>query len=334
MLLACVYIRRNRAPLVSFSRTLNLRSNFNALDTYVDCESRSIESLRQTFERDGIVMFTPCSLMRNSTLLVEARDFVCHLCPGERLDTGCMNRIVKADNSAVMQLAIDQEILLVLSLLYRGRSPFPFQTLNFKFGTGQPMHSDLIHFAGYPSLTMTAAWIALEDVLDDSGPLAYFLGSHREPLQTMSALSCPLGQYRSCYEEALANYISNNEHKWKKSHMLPRRGQVVIWDSNLIHGGGYVRNEALTRLSQVTHYFFDDDSFFFQPKLSESSKSGQFIKFSMRRDVATDLSANDIINRHWKSTHPAYTSHYETYFSENLHDVHMQDLHVPAATLT
>jgi hypothetical protein len=115
--------------------------------------------------------------------------------------------------------------------------------------------------------------------------------------------------------------------------MLPRRGQVVIWDSNLIHGGGYVRNEALTRLSQVTHYFFDDDSFFFQPKLSESSKSGQFIKFSMRQDVATHLSANDVINRHWKSSSPAYTNHYATYFSANLHNVRMQDLHVPAATL-
>jgi len=318
--------------LVCFA-VLNRRSSQPAFDAYVDCESRSIESLRQTFERDGVVMFSPCSLARNSTLLAEAGDFVSRVCPGERVDTGCLNRIVKSNNSAVMQLAIDQEILSVLSLLYKGRCPFPFQTLNFKFGTGQPMHSDLIHFAGYPSLTMTAAWTALEDVSDDSGPLSYFLGSHREPFQTMSALSCPPGQYRSCYEAALGNYIAKNEHKWERSHMLPRRGQVVIWDSNLIHGGGYVRNEALTRLSQVTHYFFDDDSFFFQPKLSESSKSGQFIKFSMRQDVATHLSANDVINRHWKSSSPAYTNHYATYFSANLHNVRMQDLHVPAATL-
>ena len=116
----------------------------------------------------------------------------------------------------------------------------------------------------------------------------------------MSDLSCPPGKYSTCYEAALAEYISINKHNWTEAHMLPRKGQVVIWDSNLIHGGGFVRNEAITRMSQVTHYFFDDDEFFFQPKLSESDGT-QFYKVSMRADVPVGLSARDIIDLHWQS---------------------------------
>jgi hypothetical protein len=316
-----------------YLRSKNRNALSNTTDMYFDCESRSIDQLRETFQRDGIVMFTPCSLQSHDLRVVDGvKAFMSKECPGQRSKTGCKNRIVKSNNAAVLDLAINEEVLLVLSLLYGGRSPFPFQTLNFKFGTGQPMHSDLIHFAGYPSLTMTAAWVALEDVSEHSGPLTYFLRSHREKFQTMSDLSCPPGKYSTCYEAALAEYISINKHNWTEAHMLPRKGQVVIWDSNLIHGGGFVRNEAITRMSQVTHYFFDDDEFFFQPKLSESDGT-QFYKVSMRADVPVGLSARDIIDLHWQSHGLRYKGHYATYFSSNLHSVQLQDLQIPVTAL-
>jgi hypothetical protein len=35
-----------------------------------------------------------------------------------------------------------------------------------------------------------------------------------------------------------------------------KRGQAVIWAASLVHGGAGITDPALTRLSQVTHYYF------------------------------------------------------------------------------
>jgi len=305
-------------------------------ETYRDCDGTSIDELRRVFFRDGIVLFTPCSLRSKQNTVNSVRAHVLESCPGQQEEgfegTGCNNRIVQSNHTSVLDLAIDHEILHVLSLLHQ-RRPFPFQTLNFKFGTGQPMHSDLIHFAGWPSLTMTAAWVALEDVTEQSGPLEYYLGSQKDQFQTMDMLSCPLGAYSTCYEHALNSYIEENSFKWRRAHMLPRKGQVVIWDSNTIHGGGFVADKTATRTSQVTHYFFDDDKFFFQPKLSVGSGE-QFHSFSMRIDVKAGMPASEVIRKHWNHKSPEYLGHYQRYYSTNLHDEALNDLEVASADLT
>ena len=38
---------------------------------------------------------------------------------------------------------------------------------------------------------------------------------------------------------------------------LPKAGEIIIWHGNLLHGGSKVLDNSLTRLSQVTHYFFE-----------------------------------------------------------------------------
>jgi hypothetical protein len=37
-----------------------------------------------------------------------------------------------------------------------------------------------------------------------------------------------------------------------------RKGQALIWCANLLHGGSPQIDPAMSRWSQVTHYFFDD----------------------------------------------------------------------------
>ena len=113
--------------------------------------------------------------------------------------------------------------------------------------------------------------------------------------------------------------------------MLPKKGQVVIWDSNAIHGGGFVSNESATRLSQVTHYFFEDDKLFFQPKLSVSNGK-RFTEFSLRSDVPGGLSADEIISRHWTPESGRYSGHHPLYYTDTLHDDKLVDLGIiPAA---
>jgi hypothetical protein len=47
-----------------------------------------------------------------------------------------------------------------------------------------------------------------------------------------------------------------------------RKGQALIWAANLLHGGMPHRDDARTRWSQVTHYFFEDCAYY-TPMMSD-----------------------------------------------------------------
>ena len=71
-----------------------------------------------------------------------------------------------------------------LEYLHGGRRLFPYQTLNFPKGTQQPLHSDLVHFDTSPRTLMTAAWVALEDMNPDNGPLQFVPSKSNAPVDT------------------------------------------------------------------------------------------------------------------------------------------------------
>ena len=160
----------------------------------------------------------------------------------------------------VRRVACHQEILAALQVLY-GRVPFPFQTLNFPNGTVQHFHSDAVHFHSLPHGFMCGAWVALEDISAESGPLVYYPGSHRLPYLAARDLGLTQAQVK----EALAPQTLFEPH-WReqvKNERYPRRlftakkGEVLIWHANLLHGGSSVKNKRLSRWSQVSHYFFE-----------------------------------------------------------------------------
>ncbi len=62
-----------------------------------------------------------------------------------------------------------------------GKKMKVFQSINFLTGSEQAAHSDSIHMTTHPLGYMTAAWIALEEITPDNGPLVYHPGSHKLP---------------------------------------------------------------------------------------------------------------------------------------------------------
>jgi ectoine hydroxylase len=138
----------------------------------------------------------------------------------------------------------------------------PFQTLNFLHGSGQRAHSDSIHMTTYPLGYLIAAWVALEDIHEDSGPLFYYPGSHQLPYllnegygNVGTMLSLGSKKYAD-YEDVTQEIIAR--HRLQPTVFLPKKGDVLIWHANLIHGGMPVRNPALTRKSMVIHYYARD----------------------------------------------------------------------------
>jgi len=165
------------------------------------------------------------------------------------------------DHASIKALALEPVVLDLLRHLY-GREPFAFQTLNFAVGSEQHFHSDAIHFHSYPHGFMCGVWIALQDVKPESGPLIYFPGSHRLPY--LSARSQGLDRDAVMAEPHPQRFFEPvwqqavSEQPFHKQEFLPKRGELLIWHANLLHGGEPVQVRSSRRWSQVNHYFFDN----------------------------------------------------------------------------
>lgn len=141
------------------------------------------------------------------------------------------------------------------------REPKALQTIMSHKGSQQAAHSDSIHMTTYPLGYLTAAWIAFEDIHADSGPLVYYPGSHKLPY--VFSREVGIGQdelrergyqaYQEKYEPSVARAIA--AAGFEPAYFHARKGDVLIWHANLLHGGSMRRNLELTRRALVCHYF-------------------------------------------------------------------------------
>ncbi|WP_196893602.1 phytanoyl-CoA dioxygenase family protein [Aureivirga marina] len=155
----------------------------------------------------------------------------------------------------------NKKLLQILSLLM-DKNVELFQSINFIEGSQQRTHSDSIHMTTFPYGNLIAVWVALEDIKPDSGPLHYYPKSHKLPyihnrdydnVGTKYKIGDKLyNKYEDCIEDVL------RKTDLEKKIFLPKKGDLLIWHANLLHGGEKVTNENSTRKSMVFHYYTDD----------------------------------------------------------------------------
>lgn len=133
-----------------------------------------------------------------------------------------------------------------------------FQGLSFELGSRQALHQDTAYVVLDSPLEFAACWIALEDVRPGSGELSYYRGSHRIEEHYFR------GGYRNWSrtrdgERTHEQYLESLHTKSKArglelERFHPRKGDALIWNADLVHGGGPITDPALTRKSFVCHY--------------------------------------------------------------------------------
>jgi len=179
-------------------------------------------------------------------------------------------------NEEIKSIAINEYILDILSALY-GRPAFPFQTLNFPVGTQQNFHSDTFHFNSLPERWMCGVWVALEDVDSENGPLVYYPGSHKWPILHWEHLGLDLSLISNPSQNHFNKLWEDEVHlsQVEPVYLNCKKGQCLIWAANLLHGGAKHINPARTRWSQVTHYYFEDCTYW-RPYASQMSSGNMF----------------------------------------------------------
>jgi len=158
---------------------------------------------------------------------------------------------------AALQAVLALPITNFLHLLYN-EAPLAFQALLFQYGSQQDMHQDPAYVVTDNPAMLTASWIALEDIQPGSGELTYYKGSHRGIDVTFEGGKKIWVRHVDDKEDNL-NYMSAlvercETNKLIKETFLAKKGEVLIWHSALVHGGGAIINKNLTRKSLVTHY--------------------------------------------------------------------------------
>lgn len=186
---------------------------------------------------------------------------VSKLTTSSEIDTDYTNkkyRDTHKHSNLIKEIINDKRIIDILSFVL-GKKVIPFQTMNFIWGSEQKTHSDTIHMSTHPLGYLTAIWVALEDISIDSGPLHYYPGSQKLPYVMSEDFQHSNGsliideEYYHNYEEKIKEVIKVN--KLEKKVFTAKKGDVLVWHANLLHGGEDRKNDKLSRKSLVVHYF-------------------------------------------------------------------------------
>lgn len=159
--------------------------------------------------------------------------------------------------AAVREMIVGKALGPILAELLQG-SPMVCNTLNFEFGSQQDYHFDTFYMPSPTPNKMVASWIALEDATPHNGPLSYFPGSHKIPPYHFSngstiVVNDEMPQFRDYVFKQI------EQRGLQAETLMASKGDVLIWHSQLFHGGSEIKDKSKTRKSLVTHYFTNED---------------------------------------------------------------------------
>lgn len=155
------------------------------------------------------------------------------------------------------KLWLDKRHRRIVDLVF-GVPARPTQTLTFVCGSQQPPHSDLVYLTPFPAGYMCGTWIALQDVVEGSGELVVYPGSHRERRIYLkdTGFSKVVGDDKD-FNQHIYGAWAEISRRYKPVIYRPKKGSILIWHENLLHGGSARIDQSLERRSVVIHSFAD-----------------------------------------------------------------------------
>ena len=151
---------------------------------------------------------------------------------------------------SVEKLIVSKSLSEKLSLLSGGFDKFVvWQNMLFDKSTGTVDHADTWYLDTMPKGLMIAAWIALEDIHEDSGRFFVIPKSNKLKLEQNSKENMS-DHYE--YAKFIDNYV--NSKKLIRYAPPLKKGDVLFWHPNTIHGSFSQVTSSKSRKSITCHY--------------------------------------------------------------------------------
>ena len=155
-------------------------------------------------------------------------------------------------DSNVLKFLIHPKLKNILEDCF-GQEAEGIQTMHFFQGSEHPLHQDQYYLPDCMS-----AWIAMEDVNEENGPLCLQPQSHLGRLITKKEI--PIQQEGETYEQQQTNRYFPIVKKIAKENNIPiinileKQGDVLLFHGRLIHGGSTILKKNSTRHALACHY--------------------------------------------------------------------------------
>jgi phytanoyl-CoA hydroxylase len=152
------------------------------------------------------------------------------------------------------ELIFPPKVLRFLELIFE-RPPVAFQTMSMRKGSQENLHIDTGPLTLTEPLSMAASWVALEDVQPHSGEFEFIPGSHALPELLHYGVNKGHNEDMREYGRILERTLEMcAERGLKTERFMAKKGDVLIWHADLMHGGARIEDPSRTRLSLVAHF--------------------------------------------------------------------------------
>ncbi len=187
------------------------------------------------------------------------------------------------DSELVRSICLAPALCDVLGVLLDG-DPLVCNSLNFEYGSEQSPHVDSQYMTPRVENKLVVSWIALDKVTESNGPVVYYPGSHNIPAYRYSngGVKALPGESQS-----FTRYMQREieQRKIEPEIFQADPGDLLIWHSQLLHGGSKINDPKMTRRALVTHYFRRQDYFHQIWRHRKAHDHGYYLK---RRHPAAD----------------------------------------------
>jgi phytanoyl-CoA hydroxylase len=143
-----------------------------------------------------------------------------------------------------------------------GEASTLYTSLYYERGSEQALHRDTPYFCTRPADRYLGAWLALDDVDSENGPLRIVPRSHQLPAIDLRALACevfpdsatipPISDVGwNAYQAQVQRQC--DEHDLQPVELHVKLGDMIIWHPSMFHGGAPHHLMERSRRSLVMH---------------------------------------------------------------------------------
>jgi ectoine hydroxylase-related dioxygenase (phytanoyl-CoA dioxygenase family) len=151
------------------------------------------------------------------------------------------------------ELLYPPRVLRFLTQIYE-RPPVAFQTLTMRKGSEESLHIDTAPLTLTEPMSLVGSWVALEDVQPGSGEFQYVPGSHGVPEHLHhGTYKGHNGDHRAAGEVIMAKRCLCDERGLDVQTFMAKKGDVLIWHGDLLHGAVSIEDSTKTRKSLIAH---------------------------------------------------------------------------------
>ena len=148
---------------------------------------------------------------------------------------------LQSHSDAALDLSLNPEIFRIIDVIF-GEPGLAIQARYFEFGSRRQVQRDPMFVMTDPASHLLASWIALEDITEDSGPLAYVPGSHRLPYFEFTPGSVVRPEEIPAERKAAwVDWLRRTQETMSVRAFTCKRGETFIWHAGLLHGGMPIR---------------------------------------------------------------------------------------------